>query len=320
MLISPYKDQRRLITSELAKRKVTYRDNLTIDAAHGQEAPVVIFLMTKPSENPLDVGFIGDRQRMNVALSRAQKVLIIIGNLKIWNKDKIAGIRRASKKNLLLADLLVDVTMKEHTISWVGSRTVTETVAPPNTTYLFQGRTVRPTAAAARPSAPPVSASPIAEMSVVEPAHMMQVDSEQPIEPQGQVRGRSRVPPSRDLGTRSPSRDVFPRRSRYRSRSPSWSRSRSQYARSRSRSRSYRQRSPPKVLARQDHHFGLVEPEPQGEGDELEVAWIQRERELLQARTAMAEFESNVARQRLDRARQAQDPRDARASASRRDR
>ncbi|KNG84684.1 hypothetical protein ANOM_006993 [Aspergillus nomiae NRRL 13137] len=67
----------------------TYRDNLTVDAAQGQEAPSVVFLMTKPSQNVASAGFMADANRLNIALSRAKKVMIIIGNLRDWNNDGI---------------------------------------------------------------------------------------------------------------------------------------------------------------------------------------------------------------------------------------
>lgn len=50
MIISPYKAQRRLISNTLSQRGLTIRDNITVDAAQGQEAPVVLLFLTKPGE------------------------------------------------------------------------------------------------------------------------------------------------------------------------------------------------------------------------------------------------------------------------------
>ena len=86
MIVSPYKDQVKLVSEVFCAYKVGYRDNLTVDASQGQEAKLVIFLMTKPSDDSGQrPGFLIDRQRMNVALSRAQEVEVIIGNLNIWS-------------------------------------------------------------------------------------------------------------------------------------------------------------------------------------------------------------------------------------------
>jgi ATP-dependent RNA/DNA helicase IGHMBP2 len=82
MIISPYRDQRTLVDEVLGRHNIGFNENVTVDAAQGSESPVVVFLMTKPSANALDVGFVGNRNRLNVALSRAQKVEIIIGNLR----------------------------------------------------------------------------------------------------------------------------------------------------------------------------------------------------------------------------------------------
>ncbi|GAB1193628.1 hypothetical protein APSETT444_002849 [Aspergillus pseudonomiae] len=60
-----------------------------MDAAQGQEAPIVVFLMTKPSQNVASAGFMADANRLNIAPSRAKKVMIIIGNLRDWNNDGI---------------------------------------------------------------------------------------------------------------------------------------------------------------------------------------------------------------------------------------
>ncbi|GIJ99308.1 hypothetical protein Aspvir_001438 [Aspergillus viridinutans] len=82
--------------------------------------------MTKPSEDVLSVGFVGNRNRLNVALSRAQKGLIIIGNLRTWNSEAIKEIVKSSgKRNKFLLDLLRDVTQKGHTLTWHGAPTST---------------------------------------------------------------------------------------------------------------------------------------------------------------------------------------------------
>ncbi|KAE8323855.1 P-loop containing nucleoside triphosphate hydrolase protein [Aspergillus sergii] len=128
MIISPYKDQKVLVQRVLGRYQVKYRDNLTVDAAQGQEAPIVVFLMTKPSENAASPGFVADANRLNVALSRAKKVMIIIGNLAVWDDKGIIKIHRSvGHRARLLVDLLKDVTSMRHTLTWTGEETVTET-------------------------------------------------------------------------------------------------------------------------------------------------------------------------------------------------
>ncbi|PKX98163.1 C-terminal helicase domain-containing protein [Aspergillus novofumigatus IBT 16806] len=138
MIISPYRDQRALVDDILGKNNIGFNENLTVDAAQGSESPVVVFLMTKPSKDARSVGFVGDRSRLNVALSRAQKVLIVIGNLKVWDSHQIRLIHRtAGNRNKFLLDLLRDVTQKCHTLTWHGASTVEELDPSPPDGLLF---------------------------------------------------------------------------------------------------------------------------------------------------------------------------------------
>lgn len=365
MLISPYRAQRHLISSELAKRGIAYRDNLTIDAAQGQEAPIVIFLMTKPSDRPLSVGFVADKQRLNVALSRAQKVLLIVGNLGVWNRTTIADIRRATKRNKLLADLLEDVTLKAHTISWVDDRTVTETIAPPNVMYLVDGRTVartRASATAARVSVAPrtansaevggslPSADPIqVDLGLPErPLNQrrsgnradfdpMHVDSDPPARPLDRLRSRSRAPSVQYFDHRLPRRATSPRRTDYRSRSP-FPESRPRHERESGSSRHWRDRSrsrmPPNSRRRSRSRDPRLsrsrDPPARRDGDswhpergryyELEERELVRQLVWQRARADLLEYDLDRALRRLDVDRRAQDARDLREPASRRDR
>lgn len=97
---------------------------------------MVIYLMTKPSDDEgRNPGFLIDRNRMNVALSRAQKVMVIIGNLAIRNSDALQRLGQRSR-NRVLVRLLRDVTQKGHTLTWAGPSTVTELEQP---AYGFRG-------------------------------------------------------------------------------------------------------------------------------------------------------------------------------------
>ncbi|PKY06173.1 P-loop containing nucleoside triphosphate hydrolase protein [Aspergillus campestris IBT 28561] len=157
MIISPYKDQQKLIGEVLAEHEIAYRDNLTIDAAQGSEAPLVIFSMTKPSADARKVGFIADVNRLNVALSRAQKVLVIIGNLRTWNAQAIKELKaNAHRRNRCLIGRLEDVTARRHTLTWADIRTVSETDPPGGrpVQYLSHDRMIRPPHPTLAPSIP----------------------------------------------------------------------------------------------------------------------------------------------------------------------
>ncbi|RHZ68274.1 DEAD/DEAH box helicase [Aspergillus thermomutatus] len=139
MIISPYRDQRALVDKVLGKYNIGFNENVTVDGAQGSESPVVVFLMTKPSRDVRSVGFVGDRNRLNVALSRAQKVLIIIGNLDTWNSEAIEDIRKSTgRRNKFLLDLLRDVTWKRHTLTWHGADTVEELDPPRDTEMIYK--------------------------------------------------------------------------------------------------------------------------------------------------------------------------------------
>ncbi|OJJ50613.1 hypothetical protein ASPZODRAFT_21166 [Penicilliopsis zonata CBS 506.65] len=84
------------------------------------------YLMTKPGDQERNIGLIGDEQHLNVAMSRAMKVLVIIGNLGVWNRGSAKELSKRTHHKTL-SRLLFDVMDKNHVLTWAGSRTVTET-------------------------------------------------------------------------------------------------------------------------------------------------------------------------------------------------
>jgi superfamily I DNA and/or RNA helicase len=82
-VITPYRDQKKNIVRELMnldrKRFENIRVN-TVDAFQGQEARVVIIDLVRSGGR--SVGFIDDSRRINVALSRARDLAIVVGNRK----------------------------------------------------------------------------------------------------------------------------------------------------------------------------------------------------------------------------------------------
>ncbi|MEO6631392.1 MAG: AAA domain-containing protein, partial [Mucilaginibacter sp.] len=83
-VISPYKEQIRILqellqTSEILQQHDVKISVNTIDSFQGQERDVVYISMTR-SNTSGDIGFLADIRRMNVAITRAKKKLVIIGD------------------------------------------------------------------------------------------------------------------------------------------------------------------------------------------------------------------------------------------------
>ncbi|THC96273.1 hypothetical protein EYZ11_004266 [Aspergillus tanneri] len=99
----------------------------------------------KPSQDPNIAGFIGDMNRFNAVLSRAQKFLVILGNLDAWNRRAVDDLhKRAGMRNGFLIQLLRDVTDRGHTLTWAGVRTVAEREPPGNILYFAHDRSIPP--------------------------------------------------------------------------------------------------------------------------------------------------------------------------------
>ena len=83
VVISPYAAQVDLLKSELAKVKnIRNWSVATVDSYQGQEADIVI-LSTVRTER---IGFVDDPQRLNVALTRAKRLVRVIGCKKLFDK------------------------------------------------------------------------------------------------------------------------------------------------------------------------------------------------------------------------------------------
>jgi ATP-dependent RNA/DNA helicase IGHMBP2 len=83
-VISPYKEQIRLLKEQLLNHPTlsVHADKITvntIDSFQGQERDVVYISMTR-SNNEGEIGFLADIRRMNVAMTRARKKLVVIGD------------------------------------------------------------------------------------------------------------------------------------------------------------------------------------------------------------------------------------------------
>lgn len=83
-IISPYKQQIHILKEQLLSvpELQPYGDKIsvnTIDSFQGQERDIVYISMTR-SNNDNKIGFLSDIRRMNVAMTRARKKLVIIGD------------------------------------------------------------------------------------------------------------------------------------------------------------------------------------------------------------------------------------------------
>lgn len=83
-IISPYKEQVQYISNKLAEEEElkAWLPSIavkTIDGFQGQERDVIYISMVRSNEE-LEIGFLSDTRRMNVALTRAKKKLVVIGD------------------------------------------------------------------------------------------------------------------------------------------------------------------------------------------------------------------------------------------------
>ncbi|KAJ5949751.1 hypothetical protein N7454_001335 [Penicillium verhagenii] len=101
-LIAPYKAQVRKATSVFAQHGLNLRAYRTIDGIQGQEAKMIIILMTKPATGSIDeVKFLAHHCGLNVMLTRAKEVQVVIGNLVLCDSKFIANASRTKDcKNL----------------------------------------------------------------------------------------------------------------------------------------------------------------------------------------------------------------------------
>src|SRR5258708_38831454 len=81
MVVTPYNAQVRTIRATFQRRDLSVRAG-TVDKFQGQEAPVVFFSMATSSgeDIPRSLDFLFSRNRLNVAISRAQCLAILVAS------------------------------------------------------------------------------------------------------------------------------------------------------------------------------------------------------------------------------------------------
>lgn len=83
-IISPYKEQVELLQDQLPKQDalqefLSWISVKTIDGFQGQERDVICISLVRSNDSG-DIGFLNDTRRMNVALTRAKRKLVVIGD------------------------------------------------------------------------------------------------------------------------------------------------------------------------------------------------------------------------------------------------
>ncbi len=110
LIVSPYNLQVRLLQSKLGRE---FRI-ASVDKFQGQEAPVVILSLGASSshEAPRGVEFIFNRNRLNVALSRAQCLAIVVGN------PALASGFVKSPDQMCLVNFFCRIVLNNEVVDW----------------------------------------------------------------------------------------------------------------------------------------------------------------------------------------------------------
>ncbi len=104
LIVTPYNAQRRRIVRALADRGLPPVAVGTVDKFQGQEAPVVFYSMATSStdEMPRDMSFLFEKNRLNVAISRAQCLSVLVCS------PDLLEARCRTPQEIALASLLCD--------------------------------------------------------------------------------------------------------------------------------------------------------------------------------------------------------------------
>ena len=90
LFVAPYNLQVNKLSQALARLPSGERAKVgSVDRFQGQEAPIVILSMcaSDANESPRGLGFLFDKNRLNVAISRAQCMAIVVANPKLANTE-----------------------------------------------------------------------------------------------------------------------------------------------------------------------------------------------------------------------------------------
>lgn len=90
-IITPYLDQVKLIQESIDSKSVVIG---SVDSFQGQERNVILVSTVRSDSKSgkgqgRSIGFVGDRKRLNVTLSRAKTALIMVGNDDVLKSNKL---------------------------------------------------------------------------------------------------------------------------------------------------------------------------------------------------------------------------------------
>ncbi|TNJ29751.1 DNA helicase HCS1 [Giardia muris] len=89
--ISPYSAQVSLLQSKLADSVEKGLEISTVDSFQGREKEIIIISMTR-SNSDHDLGFLTDQARINVSITRAKRLLVIVGNSLMFEGDSCLDV------------------------------------------------------------------------------------------------------------------------------------------------------------------------------------------------------------------------------------
>jgi hypothetical protein len=123
VIITPYLAQRVRFIRTL-KQAAILNQNLekvivsTVDKFQGQESNIVILDLVIRSNKNSAYGFMSDRHRLNVAISRARDVLIVIGDA---NKYNLRNSKKPPTQYRKFLQVMTDIA--KNTVLWDGDKT-----------------------------------------------------------------------------------------------------------------------------------------------------------------------------------------------------
>jgi superfamily I DNA and/or RNA helicase len=90
-VISAYSAQKYALSNMVKQQSYTYLDIEvdTVDAFQGSQKEIIIYSTVRSNDNPSKIGFLRSEARLNVAFSRAQSLLIIVGDKKFLDNRNI---------------------------------------------------------------------------------------------------------------------------------------------------------------------------------------------------------------------------------------
>ncbi|GMH54513.1 hypothetical protein TrRE_jg13053, partial [Triparma retinervis] len=84
-VITPYNAQKALLRGMLEEQGLGGVEVNSVDGYQGRERRVVVFSCVRSNRRG-DLGFLKDKRRMNVALTRAREALVVVGDLECLKK------------------------------------------------------------------------------------------------------------------------------------------------------------------------------------------------------------------------------------------